>query len=101
MDYFFSLEMPQKKINLTHHIQNVNLYRFNWHKATEIFFLLSGKAELCVDGRTYILEEDDLLLINSNEGHASMGKAPGSIAMALGSEDKTATVSVGSDFHSS
>lgn len=34
--------------------------------------VLSGEVEVCVEGNIYNLEEVDLVLINSNEGHASL-----------------------------
>lgn len=45
--------------------------------------VLSGEVELCVEGNIYNLEEGDLVLINSNEGHASLKKDDKSTVMVL------------------
>lgn len=83
MTYYYTLDDPQKGIILQHYVHDINRYRFNWHKDIEITFVLQGEIEFCIEGTTYFLEEDDLILVNSNKGHASLLKKPGSIAMVL------------------
>lgn len=83
MNYYYTLDDLQKGISLKQYVHDINRYRFNWHKDIEITFVLQGEIEFCVEGETYFLKEDDLILVNSNKGHASLLKAPGSIAMVL------------------
>ena len=83
MNYYYTLDDLQKGISLKQYVHDINRYRFNWHKDIEITFVLQGEIEFCVAGETYFLKEDDLILVNSNKGHASLLKAPGSIAMVL------------------
>ena len=45
-------------------------YQFCWHSPLELMLVLKGKAEIFADGKKYLLEQDDLLLINSNCGHS-------------------------------
>ena len=83
MNYYYTLDDLQKGISLKQYVHDINRYRFNWHKDIEITFVLLGEIEFCIEGKTYFLKEDDLILVNSNKGHASLLKAPGSIAMVL------------------
>ena len=77
------LEMKDKGIIARQYIYEVGGYRYNWHKDVEIMFILSGKVEVCVEGSVYNLEEGDLMVINSNVGHASLKKDDHSIVMVL------------------
>jgi AraC-like DNA-binding protein len=83
MNYYYTLKDPQKGICLKQYVHDINRYRFNWHKDIEITFVLWGEIEFCIEGTTYLLKENDLILVNSNQGHASLLKKPGSIAMVL------------------
>ena len=56
-------------------------YRYNWHEELEIMLILKGQVELSCGGVAYCLEEDDLIVIDSNVGHASLARSEGSIAM--------------------
>lgn len=64
-------------------IYKVGSYHYNWHYDIELLWLLSGQIEMSVEGAVYHLFEDDLILINSNFGHATFATKPGSIAMRL------------------
>lgn len=43
------------------------------HPSTEILFILSGKAHVILEDKTFQVEEEDLFLINSNEIHEIIG----------------------------
>lgn len=64
-------------------IYEVGGYRYNWHKDVEIMLVISGKVEVCVEGNVHNMEEGDLIVINSNIGHASLKKDDHSIVMVL------------------
>ncbi|EGO62968.1 helix-turn-helix domain-containing protein [Acetonema longum] len=83
MNYYYTLDDPQKGILLKQYIHDINRYRFNWHKDIEISIVLRGEIDFCIEGKTHVLKEDDLILVNSNKGHASLLREPGSIAMVL------------------
>lgn len=83
MNYYYTFSDPHKGILLNQYVHDINRYRFNWHKDIEITLVLLGEIEFCIEGKTYFLKEDDLILVNSNKGHASLLRAPGSIAMVL------------------
>lgn len=64
-------------------IYRIGSYHYNWHPEIELLWLITGKIEVNVDGQSYMLEENDLLVINSNCGHATFATVPDSIAMRL------------------
>jgi len=62
-------------------VYNIGSYHYNWHQQVELLWLLQGKIEVNVDGQRYILNENDLIAINSNCGHATFALKPNSIAL--------------------
>ena len=84
MDQFNCLlELKKQGVIARQYIYEVGGYRYNWHKDVEIMLVLSGKVEVCVEGSVYNLEDSDLIVINSNIGHASLKKEDHSIVMVL------------------
>ena len=55
---------------LEHYLMSGGNYQFCWHKPLEFMLVLKGTAEVFADGQRYLLEQDDVLLINSNCGHS-------------------------------
>lgn len=41
----------------------------HWHKSLELLMVLEGTIDITVDGSTYALESEDIILINSNSIH--------------------------------
>ena len=41
----------------------------HWHESLELLFVLSGSVTIIVDGEKYLLDQDDVILINSNSPH--------------------------------
>ena len=41
----------------------------HWHNSIEILLVLSGSVQIAVGGNLYTLNEDDMILVNSNEPH--------------------------------
>lgn len=58
-------------------------YHYNWHNEIEIIWLLKGKIEVNLEGEVYTLDVDDIILVNSNYGHATFAKEHNSIALRL------------------
>lgn len=70
-------------IDIDQIIYTIGSYHYNWHKEIELLWLLAGKIEVNIEGEIYFLNEDDLIALNSNSGHATLALAPDSIAMRL------------------
>ena len=81
--FYYTYNKPNKNINLKQYIYRIGSYHYNWHSDLELLLVLSGNVEVCVNGVIRILEADDIVLINSNVGHATLAKSPDSIAMVL------------------
>ena len=58
-------------------------YKYNWHKDIELLLVLDGEIEVNKNGISHIMSKGDVILINSNIGHATMARKPDSIAMVI------------------
>lgn len=61
----------------------IGSYHYNWHEQLELIWLLKGQVEANVDGERFLLNPDDLILINPNCGHATFARSSDCIAMRL------------------
>lgn len=61
----------------------ITSYKYNWHKDIELLIVLDGEIEVNKNGESYILSKDDIILINSNTGHATMARKAESVAMVI------------------
>ena len=41
----------------------------HWHDSLELLFVLTGSVTIIVDGEKYVLDQDDVILINANSPH--------------------------------
>lgn len=82
-ELFYQVRKENKNLFYKLYIHRIGPFRFNWHKEIEINIILKGKVEVCVEGKKYSLEEDDIIIINSNIGHATLSKDPDSMAMVF------------------
>lgn len=56
-------------------------YHYNWHPAIELLMVIRGQVIANVDGYQYALGPNDLLLINANQGHATLASTPNTLAI--------------------
>ena len=82
-EFYYSYNKANKGISLKQYIYTIGSYHYNWHNDLELLLVMNGKIEVCADDESRILEEDDMILINSNMGHATLAQEPDSIAMAI------------------
>lgn len=61
----------------------ITSYKYNWHKDIELLIVLDGEIEVNKNGESHILSKDDIILINSNTGHATMARKAESVAMVI------------------
>lgn len=81
--YFYEIKWADRSLNMRQYIYHIGPYRYNWHEELEIMLVLKGQVELSCGGVGYSLKEDDLILIDSNVGHASLAKNEGGVAMVI------------------
>lgn len=79
----YMYESQLNGLKLEHYVYRIGSYHLNWHTDFELFTVVRGEAEVCASGRRFVLEEDDMLLVNPNEVHATLGIGGESIAMVL------------------
>lgn len=82
MEQFYTT-LRKNKIDLKHYIYKIGSYHYNWHRELEIMVLLTGEIEVAAGGDKKILLPGDVILINSNQSHATLAHRPDSIAMVL------------------
>ena len=73
----------KNSVSLEQYVYRIGSYHYNWHKELELLVVLNGEIEVCVDGVLHILHTDDVILINSHKGHATLARSPESTAMVL------------------
>lgn len=79
----YRYENANANLKLEHYVYRIGSYHYNWHADFELLMVMRGSIEMCVSGQRHVLAEDDLILINPNEGHATLGLGQGNIAMVL------------------
>lgn len=80
---FFTWKNNKRDIDVKQYVYHIGSYHYNWHDAIELLIVLKGEIEVSNNGRNYILEEDDMIIINSNAGHATLARKTNSIAMVI------------------
>ncbi len=81
--YVYEISRESRRLHMRQYIHWIGPYRYNWHEELELMLIIKGHVEMSCAGERIDLAEDDLLLINSNVGHASLAKEEGSIAMVI------------------
>lgn len=82
-EFYYTYSKPNKGISLKQYIYTTGSYHYNWHNDLELLLVMSGRIEVCTSGVSRVLREDDMILINSNMGHATLAQEPDSIAMVI------------------
>ena len=74
---------PEAELYVKEYVHEINRFRFNWHDFLELIVVVNGRMEAYVGGQRHCLEEDDVLLINSNVGHATLLRQVGTKAIVV------------------
>lgn len=64
-------------------IHSVDGFKMHWHDAIEILLILKGSVSINVGNERFLLRENDLILINSNEIHNTNKTDEDNIILAL------------------
>lgn len=64
--------MPNIPINVS--FVNILGYPLHWHDSIEILFVLKGNISVTIENETFIVEEKEIEIINSNEVHSIKSK---------------------------
>lgn len=69
MKYPYESAVIKEEVPVFALMTSVKYVAMHWHDRIELLLLLKGKIHVYVGREEYVLEENDLLLINSNEVH--------------------------------
>ena len=65
------------------YMYRVGFFRFNWHPSLEIMFVMQGNLRIFTQHGTYLLKEGDIIVLQPNEGHATMMETGDTIAAVM------------------
>jgi AraC-like DNA-binding protein/quercetin dioxygenase-like cupin family protein len=65
------------------YIYDIGTYHYNWHADIEALVVLRGRVEVCAGGAVNLLDPGDVVVINSNEGHATLPTGPRATVLLL------------------
>lgn len=65
------------------YVYQPGFFRFNWHPYYELLTVLQGRVQVYKDGKSFIMEPEDVLLLNPQEGHATLAREPDSLLLLL------------------
>ncbi len=80
---YYTYDNKTSGLHLKQYAYYINSYKYNWHKDIELLLVLNGEIEVNKNGESHVMQKDDVILINSNMGHATMARKPDSIAMVI------------------
>lgn len=63
-------------------LHSVDVVPNHWHSSLEIIFVVSGSVDLIYDGKKYVLNKEDVFVINSNKMHTLTSNVKNSIIAA-------------------
>lgn len=72
-----------KDLPINIYLANIMEYPIHWQDSIEILFVLRGSIELGVETETYILEEREIEIINSNEVYRVKSNDPENLVLIL------------------
>lgn len=75
--------IPSRHLVCNEYVYHIGSFHYNWHKEIELLLILRGCVDVSSSGYLYTLEEDDMLLINSLAGHATLARDSDSTALLL------------------
>jgi xylan 1,4-beta-xylosidase len=83
MEYSYELVRSKKGVPFKIFIHSVNRLKMHWHSQMEIILVLKGSINIRIGSESYLLKENDLILVNSNEIHNTSKTAEDNILIVL------------------
>ena len=80
---YFRYTIDRGLLQVKSHIYRISTYHYNWHNHIELLWVLKGALEVCVEGQTYTLQRDDMILYSSQCGHATLALEEDTIALVF------------------
>ena len=76
-------DAPARGLRASQYVYAIGSYHYNWHTALELLVVVTGALELCAAGRVDQLEPGDVVVINANDGHATLATRPRAAVLCL------------------
>lgn len=73
----------RRDLRAEQYVYEIGSYHYNWHRDFELLVVLTGEVEVCAGGTFSVLVAGDVVLVNSNEGHATLPRVPHSTVLLL------------------
>lgn len=80
---YFNYKYESGALTFHTYVYRIGTYHYNWHNDIEILIVLSGAVEMCHDGACTRLGTDDVIIIPSQCGHATLALEPDTVAMVF------------------
>ena len=81
--YEYELIEYQKGLPMKIFMQGFFEADYHWHKEIEIILVLKGQLNIKLGSNSYLLEEDDLILINTNQVHSTSEQSEDIILLVM------------------
>ena len=69
MDYIYESIQMNNDLPINIFLHNAQFVEDHWHDSIELLFVLKGKVDVYIEKKGFTLQEEDVLIINSNEIH--------------------------------
>lgn len=80
----YEARWPKDNLHVSCYVHEVMNFRYHWHPEDyELNVLLFGSQTFCTRTTARHLSAGDVILVDTNEGHASYGQSQGTIALVL------------------
>ncbi|EGQ75153.1 AraC family transcriptional regulator [Actinomyces sp. oral taxon 448] len=76
-------DVPARGLRASQYVYAIGSYHYNWHTALELLAVVSGEVDVCAAGKVDLLAPGDVVVINANDGHATLATQPGTAVMCL------------------
>ncbi|WP_211748673.1 helix-turn-helix domain-containing protein [Paenibacillus sp. Marseille-Q4541] len=70
MDYIYESIQMNSDLPINIFLHNAQFVEDHWHDSIELLFVLKGKVDVYIEKKKCTLQEEDVLIINSNEIHS-------------------------------
>ena len=74
---------PARGLTAEQYVYEIGSYHYNWHTDLEVFVVVTGRIETCVAGQVSHHGSGDVVVVNANDGHATLAMQPRSRVMCL------------------
>lgn len=70
LDYVYESIQMNNDLPINIFLHNAQFVEDHWHDSIELLFVLKGKVDVYIEKKRFTLQEEDVLIINSNEVHS-------------------------------